>query len=262
MGIRDMHSVDTRDTMTIAMASRDRALQPVRTGAIAAAAVAEPVVTVLRTASGNMINYNYLISDPVTRLGVLLDPAWEIDAVERALHASGTTLSGILLTHSHADHVDLARVLATKYGCPVWMSEQEILASSFDAPGLVAIDETPWTIGRMTIEPLLTPGHTSGSVCYRIGRNLFTGDVLFAEGCGLCPDVAGARRMFESLERLKRDLDPETRIYPGHSFGKLPGQTFADILQWNIYLHFRDPDAFAAFRLRQVRDRARQFDFR
>jgi hydroxyacylglutathione hydrolase len=257
-----MHSVDTRDTMTIAMASRDKALQPVRTGAIAAAAVAEPVVTVLRTASGNMVNYNYLISDPVTRLGVLLDPAWEIDAVERALHASGTTLSGILLTHSHADHVDLARVLATKYGCPVWMSEQEILASSFDAPGLVAIDETPWTLGRMLIEPLLTPGHTSGSVCYRIGRNLFTGDVLFAEGCGLCPDAAGARRMFESLERLKRDLDPETRIYPGHSFGKPPGQTFADILEWNIYLHFRDPDAFAAFRLRQVRDRARQFDFR
>ena len=50
-------------------------------------------------------------------------------------------------------------------------------------------------VGRHTFEVIHTPGHTPGSVCYRIGANLFTGDVLFAEGCGLCPDADSADRM-------------------------------------------------------------------
>ena len=221
-----------------------------------------PEVSVIRTSRGRMTNYNYAIVDPDSRQCVLVDPAWEIERYREVLANAGAVLSGVALTHAHSDHIDLARPLAAEYGCPIWMSAEEIAASGFEAPGLVPIDEAPRRIGGMRVEPLLTPGHTPGSVCYRIGENLFTGDVLFAEGCGICPDTASAYRMHDSLERLKRSLTPATRIFPGHSFGSPPGQRFEQVLQQNIYLHFRDRERFAAFRLRGGQDRSRHFDFR
>ncbi|TDR38502.1 hydroxyacylglutathione hydrolase [Tahibacter aquaticus] len=220
-----------------------------------------PEVEVLRTARGSMTNYNYLVIDPATRRAVLVDPAWQTEVIEEALLQARAELDGILLTHSHPDHIDLAKPLAQKYGCPLWMSRQEIAASGFRAPELVGIEESAWWVGQMLIRPLLTPGHTPGCVCYLIGDNLFTGDVLFAEGCGICPGVDAAHQMFDSLQRLKRELRPQTRIYPGHSFGKKPGQLFADVLQENIYLQFRDKQGFAAFRLRPGQSRAKLFEF-
>lgn len=221
----------------------------------------DPVVEVLRTKLGSMTNYNYLVVDSHSRRAVIVDPAWQMDVVERALSHAQASLEGILLTHAHADHVDLARPLAAKFGCPIWMSKQEIDASGFSAPELVGIDESAWYIGQMEIKPLLTPGHTAGCICYLIGENLFTGDVLFVEGCGICPDVEAAYQMFESLQRLKREVMPDTRIFPGHSYGKPPGLTFTCVMRENIYLHFRDKHRFAEFRQRHVRDRAKLFEF-
>lgn len=221
----------------------------------------EPQVAVLRTVRGSMTNYNYLVVDPYSRRAVVVDPAWQIDVIERALADAHADLDGILLTHSHPDHIDLAKAMARRYDCPIWMSRQEIAASGFDAPQLVGIDETVWWAGRMLIRPLLTPGHTAGCVCYLIGDNLFTGDVLFAEGCGICPGVEEAHQMFDSLQRLKRELAPHTRIFPGHSFGESPGQLFSDVLQNNMYLQFHDKQGFAAFRLRPGQSRAKLFEF-
>jgi hydroxyacylglutathione hydrolase len=222
---------------------------------------AVPHVIVLRMTHGAMTNYNYLVVDPGSKQAVIVDPAWEIDTIDRTLAAEGAELRGILLTHSHHDHIDLAAPLAEKYGCPIWMSNAEIVASGFSAKQLIGINESPWTVGQLLIEPIFTPGHTAGSTCYRIGENLFTGDVLFAEGCGLCPDTEAAYAMFASLERLKARLTPRTRVFPGHSYGVLPGQVMAQVQQDNIYLQFTDKESFAAFRLRRGQDRARLFRF-
>ncbi len=205
---------------------------------------------VLKMVHRAMINYNYLIIDPSTRQAVIVDPAWQIEKIDQALNNAQATLVGILLTHAHADHINLAKPLAAKYNCRIWMSKQEIASSGFNAPQLVAIDETPWSVGQMQIQPILTPGHTPGCICYQIADNLFTGDVLFAEGCGICFDIPSAHLMYHSLEKLTARLKPQTQIFPGHSYGKPPGRVFGKILQENMYLHFRDPHSFAAFRLR------------
>ena len=218
-------------------------------------------VRVMRTTCGIMTNYNYLIVDSVTCLAVLVDPAWQMDVIERELMDARANLEGILLTHSHPDHIDLAKPLAEKYHCPIWMSTQEINASGFNHANLVGIDESAWWVGQMLVRPLHTPGHTTGCLCFLIDDNLFSGDVLFAEGCGICPSVDAAHQMYDSLQRLKKELRPQSRIFPGHSFGKAPGQLFSDILQENIYLQFRDKQNFAAFRLRSTQNRAKLFAF-
>lgn len=220
-----------------------------------------PNVTVLDVRRNDMKNYNYLVVDPVDRQAVIVDPAWELEKIDRAVADAGAALRGVLLTHSHHDHVNLSRAVADKYECPIWMSHQEIAASRYNARQLIGIDTSPWMVGRMRIEPIFTPGHTPGSMCYLIGENLFTGDVLFAEGCGLCPDIQAAYAMFESLEQLKVRTRPATRVFPGHSYGQPPGRMMAQLHRENVYLQFSDRESFAAFRLRSGQDRARLFDF-
>lgn len=220
-----------------------------------------PRVIALHMCHQAMKNYNYLVVDPVSLRSVIVDPAWEMETIDQALTDAQAELSGILLTHSHPDHIDLAKPLAEKYDCPIWMSNAEIAASGFSAGRLIGIEERSWAIGKMLIEPIFTPGHTRGSTCYRIGDNLFTGDVLFSEGCGICPDTQAAYAMFESLERLKNRLSPQTRIFPGHSYGQLPGRTMSQLRQENIYLQFSTKESFAAFRLRSGQDRARLYTF-
>ena len=221
-----------------------------------------PLVNVLKMSHHFMINYNYLITDPKTNQAVIVDPAWEMDKVESALIQTRSKLAGILLTHGHADHIDLAKPLAEKHHCPIWMSRQEIEASGFEADQLVSIEENPWNVGNLLIEPIFTPGHTKGCTCYLISGNLFTGDVLFAEGCGLCPDQDAAFEMFASLNKLKELVQKNTRIYPGHSFGKQPGRLFSQILNENIYLQFNTKESFSRFRMRSGQKRASMFNFK
>lgn len=210
-----------------------------------------PQVFLLKMSNSAMKNNNYLVVDPATHQAVVVDPAWELEKIEHALAGTRATLSGVLVTHAHFDHVHLARQVAQLYNCPIWMSKLEIAASGFDATHLVGIDEVSWRVGCMEIQPILTPGHTPGCVCYLIGDNLFTGDVLFAEGCGICGDVAAAHQMFASLEKLKARVSPHVHVYPGHTYVRPPGQRFGDILRFNMYLQFDDPDSFAAYRLRK-----------
>lgn len=219
-------------------------------------------VVVLEMQHGFMRNLNYLLVDEWTREAVIVDPAWEMGRVEEAVARAQVVLRGVLLTHSHPDHVHLAERVSERYDCPVWMSHEEIAASGFATKRLVGIDEQPWLIGRMRIEPVLTPGHTPGCVCYVVGDSVFTGDVLFAEGCGMCPDVPAAHAMFDSLLKLRARLGPRTRVYPGHSYGKPPGQFLADLLKDNIYLQFSSRESFAAFRMRSGQTRAKLFSFR
>lgn len=221
-----------------------------------------PRVTLIRVSRDTMKNNNYLIVDPASHQAVLVDPAWDIEEIQTALALNQAIMSGILLTHSHFDHIDLAKPLADFYNCPIWMSKQEIEASGFSAKQLIAIDETPWSLGGVRIQPILTPGHTPGCLCYLIGDNLFTGDVLFIEGCGICIDVESAFAMYASLEMLKVRLQPYTHIFPGHTYMRPPGQKFSDVLRYNMYLHFPDKVAFAAYRLRKGQNERTLLGFR
>lgn len=218
-------------------------------------------VIVIKTVYQSLKNYNYLVVDPSSSQAVVVDPAWQMESIEQGLAEAQAKLRGVLITHSHPDHTDLAKPLSEKYDCPIWMSKEEIAVSGFTAKQLIGIDANPWSIGQMLIEPILSPGHTPGCTCYLIEQNLFTGDVLFAEGCGICPNMQAAHVMFASLQNLKKRVNPKTRIFPGHSYGKPPGQLLSQLLKDNIYLQFSDKDSFAAFRLRNRQDKSKMFSF-
>src|SRR5207249_3497804 len=106
-------------------------------------------------------------------------------------------------------------------------------------------------LGGTEIAALLTPGHTAGGLCFLLANDLFTGDTLFSEGCGICDQPGGsAFEMFASLNKIRRLAPDHVKVWPGHSFGKEPGMPLRDVIESNIYFHFRTAEEFARFRMR------------
>ncbi|WP_207642628.1 MBL fold metallo-hydrolase [Ruminiclostridium josui] len=107
-------------------------------------------------------------------------------------------------------------------------------------------------MGETSIKNIHTPGHTFGSTCYLVDGNLFTGDFIFIEGCGICTsNGASAREMYTSIQKIKSNISLETRIFPGHSYGKPPGYPLKYLFENNIYFQIDDVDKFIAFRQRK-----------
>ena len=131
--------------------------------------------------------------------------------VLRGLERNNLKLSALLVTHDHFDHTAGAKELKKKTGCAVigydkGVSDGEVLS-----------------FGNEKIRVIATPGHTASSVCFyrqptdTDGRGyLFTGDTLFAGGCGRIFECSAAT-MYQSLQKLAA-LGEETLVYPGHDY--------------------------------------------
>lgn len=201
-------------------------------------------------------NYTYIIFDRYLKEAIIIDPTGEIDIIENTLTQYGLNLSSILVTHTHPDHVALIPPLVNRYNCRVWVSRKEKLNSfllSYHNIEFIT-SETPFNVAQLTVVPISTPGHTFGSICYLIGDNLFSGDTLFIEGCGMCfGSGSDPKLLFSSLNKLKKVIKPTTKIYPAHSYGHEPGKLFSFLLENNFYLQFREEqeDMFVAFRMRK-----------
>lgn len=210
------------------------------------------IVQTLKVSQLNITNYCYVILDESSKKAIIVDPAWQFEIIEKKLKDNNSSLLAILLTHSHFDHVNLAGHLAKKHKCMVFMSKIEIEYYRFRCPNLIAIEEFgALHFSDFAVLPILTPGHTKGGLCYLIENNLFTGDTLFFEGCGICiGNGADPNDMFDSVLFLKHNIPLKTRVYPGHSYGQEPGPTFGYLIENNIYMHFRTRRDFIAYRMR------------
>ncbi len=124
-----------------------------------------------------------------------------------ALDKHKLTVTHILVTHNHFDHVGGVKDVCKRYDCAVIDS---------------CMDGEIRSVGNLRIRAIGTPGHTRGSVCYYVepGGNgagvLFTGDTMFVAGCGRIFECS-AGTMYQSLQKLAQ-LPEETLVYPGHDY--------------------------------------------
>ena len=168
---------------------------------------------------------------------VVIDPGYEADTILDAL--AGKTLKAILLTHGHFDHVGAVKELVAETGCAVWIHAAEATMPPMVTAGPLyfthTYDEgdTVSPIAGLELTVLHTPGHTPGSVCLLMGKEMFSGDTLFACSFGRT-DLPGGdpRKMMESLRRLA-SLQGNFFIHPGHG-----GSTTLDAeKRFNPYMH-------------------------
>ena len=179
---------------------------------------------------GPMQNFVYLIGDSLTRQCVVVDPAWEIDAIVDEAAADGMEITGALVTHTHQDHVGghlfghdipgvaelLGKVKAKVY---VHKAEREFLRGmSSDVTKVEGGDTIQ--VGRFPLTFIHTPGHTPGSQCFLVDGRLVSGDTLFIRSCGRT-DLPGSdpKEMYTSLTQRLGALPDETVVLPGHNYG-------------------------------------------
>jgi hydroxyacylglutathione hydrolase len=207
----------------------------------------------LRLSFKNFVNYAYLIVDNNSRQAAIVDPAWELRKFVDVLHEINVELAAVLLTHSHFDHVNMVKPLLKLYQPKIYMSGKEIEFYKYNCANLTPVkDKEIIKIGETKVTCLVTPGHTVGSTCFLVPGNLFTGDTIFIEGCGSCNAHGGsAEQMFESIGRIKTEVCPDTKVYPGHSFGKKPGYSISYLMHENIYFQINKKELFVDFRMRK-----------
>jgi len=163
-------------------------------------------------------NYTYLVICDETNDAAIID-APEEDPVVARVEATGANVKLILSTHHHFDHSMANPQLAERYGAPVYghVSDQE----QDRLPGQsVGIEEgDTFQVGNQSGRVLFIPSHTTGHVAYVFddAKAVFTGDMLFAAGCGRLFE-GNAQMMYDALCVKLAALPDEFLVYCGHEY--------------------------------------------
>ncbi|REJ85618.1 MAG: MBL fold metallo-hydrolase [Acidobacteria bacterium] len=201
--------------------------------------------------AGPMGNCLYVVGDRSSQQAFLVDPAFEPLELHRKATGAGYDVVGVILTHTHQDHVGgelfgmqipgVRELLAEHPDLPVHVHEAEArrlveLTGIAEANVRVLIDEQTLRLGELDIRCIHCPGHSPGGVSFLTEGQLIAGDTLFVQGVGRV-DLPGSDpdALFYSLRRLI-ELPPETRVFPGHRTGEDASSTIGREIRLNPYL--------------------------
>ncbi|GFF43298.1 probable metallo-hydrolase BURPS1710b_2304 [Aspergillus lentulus] len=195
--------------------------------------------------------WQYVVADPTTSTAVIIDPVLDYDpatqvittesadALLSLIKEKGYKVDKILETHAHADHLTAAsylqRRLAQEQGHrpPIGIGKrigqvQKLFGQRYGIPAqeyedvfdkLFEDDET-FKIGNLTAKAIHLPGHTPDHLGYRIGDNIFCGDLIFHSDIGTarCDFPGGSARSLYQSGRKVLDLPDHVRIWTGHDY--------------------------------------------
>ncbi|HIE50940.1 MAG TPA: MBL fold metallo-hydrolase [Armatimonadetes bacterium] len=198
--------------------------------------------------AGPLANNVYLLVDWEAQQAAIVDPGLGSRVVWDYVQREGLTLTAILNTHGHFDHVAENAFFKRVSGAPLYLhAEDEPLAVQAASAarwfGLRVSDSPPpdhywqdgdqFSLGTMTLIVRHTPGHSPGGVCLLAEGLAFVGDTLFAGSIGRT-DLPGGNytTLLDSIRRVLLPLPDDTVLYPGHG----PTSTIGRERQFNPYL--------------------------
>jgi glyoxylase-like metal-dependent hydrolase (beta-lactamase superfamily II) len=191
-------------------------------------------LTVTKLSVGPFDNNAYLLADPEAGEVLLVDAANEAERLLDLL--DGVRLVGVVTSHRHPDHAQaLAAVLQAH---EVWNgahpADADDIASQVGVrPDRLLEHGDSIEVGRFAVEVLHTPGHTDGSISFKLpASQVLTGDALFPGGVGKTQGRAAFEQAIDSAERHLLSLSGETRISPGHGDDSSVARELPQLDQW------------------------------
>ena len=173
----------------------------------------------------------YCIYDQEMREGIFIDLTGDLNAIHSWMEEEKITILASLFTHAHGDHFPQSaptwslsfpwfahRKAVLAFGDPVINLAEAIYGEEVVYTQVLALtDSDEQRIGDFNFEVMETPGHTAGSVCYRFGNVVFSGDTLFKESVGRTDLPTGSMKVLkESLNRIFSQWTEDFLILPGH----------------------------------------------
>jgi glyoxylase-like metal-dependent hydrolase (beta-lactamase superfamily II) len=194
---------------------------------------------------------------------LVIDPSRHTGAYMSAIAASGAKLVGVADTHAHADYLSGGPELAAAHGAPYYLHPADAVYPYDGTEGKVRFQALrngeKIKVGRIDVEVTHTPGHTEGSVTYRVGDHFaLTGDFIFVRSVGR-PDLGGKTEewsavLWSSLVDAKRNWPGDLAIYPAHYASAAErradnsiGAKFGALCRDNEPLGIADADSFLAW---------------
>lgn len=165
------------------------------------------------------LSNTYLVADEPGGQGVVIDSGGPSEAILEKIDEHGVTVTHLLLTHHHADHVAENHVYKERFGV-------EILAHPLEAERLMDVDRTIepgdeiLEVGGLRFGALHTPGHTDGMLNFVVNdTDVFTADTLFRRSVGgvRAPGSTSFEDLRSSIMDVLMALPGETRLHPGHT---------------------------------------------
>ena len=192
-----------------------------------------------------MAVFCYLVVDESTKEAILIDPAGDFDAIYAKVDKHNAKVRYVLNTHGHYDHTSGNDHVMKRSGAKLLIHSMDLRylsgvdkkdtaqftdeAAGSTAKVLLLKHNDCITIGNTRLWVIHTPGHSAGCISIYGDGNIFTGDTLFTEGVGRTdlPDSSESD-LVESLKTKILSLPDDTKIWPGHHYGKKPFSTVAE----------------------------------
>ena len=210
----------------------------------------------------SMRNFTYALGDRESGQAILVDPAYRPDELVATVNADDMSVSGVIATHYHPDHVGgtlmagqhIAGVaeLREMVEVPIHVQAEELewiaaRTGLSEAAFTVHHDRDVVLVGDVEVTLLHTPGHTPGSQCVLVHSRLLSGDTLFIDGCGRTDLPGGdALEMYRSLSERLAEVADDTVLYPGHLYSPEPSLSMGQVRQRNYVLAPRSSDQWLA----------------
>jgi glyoxylase-like metal-dependent hydrolase (beta-lactamase superfamily II) len=183
-----------------------------------------------RVVVGPFENNVFVLRCRQTGDAVLLDAANEHELLLDLCRTLG--VRQVLETHGHWDHIQaVPAVRDAGYRVAVTAGDAEMLPSYDD----ILEDESVVEVGRLRLHTIHTPGHTPGSMCFKLegAPVLFSGDTLFPGGPGNTEgDKSRFATIIEQVDRKLFTLPPDTIVMPGHGLDTTVGAERPHLDEW------------------------------
>jgi len=209
----------------------------------------------IRTAAVSPFFKNgYVVTCAATRQAVLIDPGDEVGELLDAAAADRATVTAILLTHAHLDHITGVTEAKSATGAPIWIHRDDLFLYDdvVEQGRMFGLKVSPqpaidrfyesgrrFEFGHCVVDVHHTPGHSPGGVCLAIGENtskrrdLFVGDTLFAGSIGRT-DLPGGDMdtLLASIRNVLFTFPDDAVVYSGHG----PDTTIGEEKRTNPFL--------------------------